>query len=322
MGLAGMAAGAMNPVTAPIAVFTLALTAAAIAADKASKSLNEISNATFSMGAGLASAGLVQKLGHTGINTEAAYGAVMSGGYARALAANAGYNVTGGPFGNLDRASLGRSVATQIMNSSSEQEAIRKAMAFRSPEASKLYYLDARNRADFLNNRSDISVQDMRNSINVQYRKDRLGDKVNNLLDRMMARMIPILDAAVFLIEKIFAVLERIYNFWAKPVNNVLDQVGKNIDNWYPGKYTMQWGALGLGMDLGTAATKALMGENDKMRAQQDNTRAINSNTHALKEFRETLGGGMRAQRALPTNTSGFRLNDQSYRLALESGVI
>ena len=56
--------------------------------------------------------------------------------------------------------------------------------------------------------------------------------------------------------------------------------------------------------------------------AMERNTSAIRENTRALKDTREILGGGARAQRALPTRVRGHFLNDRAYRQGLATGLL
>jgi len=54
----------------------------------------------------------------------------------------------------------------------------------------------------------------------------------------------------------------------------------------------------------------------------EKNTRAIDENTRALKEYREVIGGGGRAARAIPRGLEGHRLSDPSFREAVSSGLV
>lgn len=52
------------------------------------------------------------------------------------------------------------------------------------------------------------------------------------------------------------------------------------------------------------------------------NTNAIRENTRALRDTREVLGGGARAQRAMPSKVRSYYMNQHRYRQALATGVM
>lgn len=303
-GMSALSAAAKNPYTAAAAAVVIALGAMTIAGFKAAEGLNKIASTAYGMGAPLSQSGFAKRLTAYGINADAAYSAAMSPGYARGVASQYGMNITGGPFGNFNKADAAKVMLKAIFAAKSEKEAIRMANIFGNPEAASLRYLTPENRAKLLANTGGLSEAEAAQAKNLEVAKQDLALKWERLLIRAQTKFLPVAEGLIKLIERL-----------GNAANSENGQKALRVG----GAVLFPWWKVLLDRLLGGSNVEKA---NERDRATDANTRALNENTRAMNDFREILGGGNRAQSVLPSGTQSHKLDQEEYRRAIASGVI
>ena len=199
----------------------------------------------------------------------------LQGGYGAGFGIQAGINPVGGPFGDIDYAAKLKKALRYIAGAGSFDQARRRAEGLGIPEAANLY-----NTSDYTKQRigtplTKFSPGDMRAANDFMIAIGRFVELVVNRAGKSLA-----------------PTMER----WAQALTVVTDLLAKFFD-WIDKIVERIRKALGIA-------------DNGQKSAQERNTKAIDDNTRAMKEFRETLGGGPRAQRSLPSGFNGLNFGN------------
>lgn len=209
-----------------------------------------------------------------------------------AYAARLGVNPIGGPMGDIDYARKLQRVASDIAGSRSIGQARRKAEMVGMPELANLQLLNPSNK---------------------RYLAERMSQD-----PRQFGAA---LDASVSW-QRMIAALERMVVVAAP----AMEMLAQDIENMVSlGRTAGSVGGLALGANPVTAPLKLLWdllapkGQRDS--ATDANTRALDANTRALREYRETLGGGERAQSALPSRLRGNQMDHERLAAARLGGL-
>jgi len=272
-GMAGMGGGIANVASqsmnlAGTGIFA-AIAGLAIAMQKAAEYIG-------SVGRSVASAGNVQGLeayseaggfGSASGGARSVQAAIQSG-FGAGYAQQAGINIVGGPGGDNDYGGKLRKALKFIANSNSMDQARRRAEGLGIPEAANLY-----NSSQAMKDRigkpiNPLTTEDVRAANDFQIAMSRLAELFKNSFGRMISH-----DLELIAMKVTF-------------VTDALEKFFKWLDSIYA------FIADKLGIKSGNSPKDA-------------NTKAVEDNTRALKDFRETLGGGPRASGAIPKGING-----------------
>lgn len=227
------------------------------------------------------------------------FGGNISHGIGAGFAARAGIQTYSGAYGDFDVGAKFAKYANYVGNSKSYREAQQKAIGVGMPQLANMYYLSAENKKDLASRASQgYSQQDVTTSVNGAYAINKLKDSFEKLINKIAIRFGPMLIKIM------------------DGIGNMLDWLGKAWDAVPDVVKRMMMGAAGLAGSGSVDSTNKKMAE-----ADDRNIRALNENTRALKDYREIMGGGDRANSAIPKRISGMRLGDPSYRIGLEGGI-
>ncbi len=287
-GMAGMGGGAVVSGAASIATklgpagIAVGGVVAALAAFAAA--LDQTSKYIVSVGRGMATAGSVQGLGpFTGGDPSGMAHRLqgsIQGGFGAGYASQAGINIVGGPGGDIDYGDKLKRALRFIANSGSFDQARRRAEGLGISESANLYNTSGYIKQNIGKPVQPLSQGDVRAANDFQAALARLGELFQNSIAK---RLTPILDDLARKIALVTMVLDNFFTWLDKIYARIADKLGI--------KQT---------------------GES----AQERNTKAVDDNTRALHDFRETLGGGPRARGAVPGGLNGQNFgNSKNMRL-------
>lgn len=223
--------------------------------------------------------------------------AIKSGGGA-GFAAQAGINSVGGPFGDNNYAKKLTKALDFIANSSSYDEARRRAEGLGMSEAANAYYLPKGLR-DALGGQSGLSGKEMVTQAKATAAMTIAMTNLNSLLIKTFGPAIDAFATVMVFLNKFQPVFEKIATMLSTTVFSALQIIAKILEAI----------ASRLGIDLN--------GVKNELRA---NTSATNSLNRTMGDMRETFGGGRRVQGALPGKLRGNHLNPAAQG-AIGSGV-
>lgn len=221
---------------------------------------------------------------------------IASGGVAGAYAAKLGINPIGGPFGDLNIARKLEKVLDDISRSRTFDEAVRKANMVGMPDLAQAYYLSASTRAVIANG-SSLGRNELSTFSNFNATKDTYLSNLENYAQTAVANMPGF---------KMLNGLMQVASIQMSMMSKGLSAVGEITNaptNWIENKLK-DWFGAGKGGD------------------ESENTKALKENTRALKQFRETLGGGARTRAAIPNRIDGLNVNQKAMQEALDYGYL
>lgn len=216
---------------------------------------------------------------------------IQQGGAAGSYASGLGINIMGGPFGDLNLGKKLNKVLDDIARSGTFDQAVRKANMLGVPELANAYYLSPVARA------------------NIGYGAG-LGEKEKGGFATFEANLAVASNAFVTLAQTITANSNLF-----KAVNFYLGYMGAYMNTVTKG---LQWMASGLDEVIKWIEDKLKI----KIGGRDENTQALKENTRALKDHREMMGGGPRAQSAIPGKVGGLSIANPAVREALEYGFL
>jgi len=246
-----------------------AITGLAIAMQKAAEYIGNVGRSIASSGSvqGLESFADTGGFGSASGGARSVQGAIQSG-FGAGYAQQAGINIVGGPGGDNNYGAKLRKALNFIANSNSMDQARRRAEGLGIPEAANLY-----NTSQTLKNKigkpiNPLTEEDVRAANDFNIALSRLAELFKNSFGRMIAHDLELIAMKVTFVTD---ALEKFFQW--------LDSIYKFI-------------ADKLGIKSGNSP-------------KDQNTKAVEDNTRALKDFRETLGGGPRASGAIPKGING-----------------
>lgn len=207
---------------------------------------------------------------------------IGSGGIGMAYAAQAGINPIGGPFGDMNYAEKLRRYNQFVMKSRSFDEARRRAEAAGTPELAQNYFLSDESKGRL--NRLGAGAMNparMRETAEFRLRLAEVNDQLDQLQMKLGANGIPLVMNAL---KAIGPSLDR-----TVAVLNAANEVNEAIMS------AIRWMAAKLGLD---------MTESDQQ-SREKHRKAMEEHTRAMKDHREVIGGGARAQNAIPKGIRG-----------------
>jgi len=282
----GGAASAFAGAGAAGAVIGGVITSLAAFASAVKNTAEYISSVGRSMAAGGSIQGLESYAGVGGFGSAAGgartlQGAIQSG-FGASFASQAGINIVGGAGGDIDYGEKLRKALRFIAGSKSFDQARRRAEGLGLPEAANLY-----NTSNFIKQNigkpvQPLSMADVRAATDFTAALSRLAELFKGRAAKTLTYW---LEETAVRITFVTNALEAFFNW---------------LDNIY------KWVADKLGI------------KTNGQSAQEKNTKAIDDNTRALHDFRETLGGGPRAQNAVPQGLHGANFgNARNMRLGV-----
>lgn len=215
--------------------------------------------------------------------------AIGSGGTASGYAAGLGINTMGGPYGDINYAAKSKKILDDIMYSKDMETAIRKSEMLGMPEMAQLQNLSPMTKK-MLGSSTGMSAKDTQvfADFNAQ-----LGIFVNHLKTLGSGLLGELLAKLNMVLTIVNAANAGMVMMWEGIMSFI-----KKIASW-----------LGINM------------ESKREDAINKNTEAVHGLRKAI-EGRETMGGGARAQAAVPSGINGLNLNEAAYRAALNTGVL
>jgi hypothetical protein len=223
---------------------------------------------------------------------------IRGGGVAAAYASRAGINPVGGVFGDLDYGKKFEKYLRFVAASKDRQEALRRAHAVGAPEIAGVFDLTKDQQKRAFGRAGGYTESERREGVRASFEASMLADSAERLMNKLLISFGPGLrsgmkgmEAAVDLTAKFADTLARSVS----PLITIVELIERIIKR---------------GSD------------DDSKSPVERNTRAVEENTRAMREFRETIGGGARAQGALPRGIGGQRMSDQAYREALAGGLL
>lgn len=313
-GFTGMAASLAPLLTNPVTLAAMATAAIAIApiisgvmaGDARSQLMSGFATAG-GMGGSWANASLISNFAGLGEWKDAAknfQAAIEKGGFGTGYAVQAGINPIGGPAGDMDYAEKLRKYGKYVANAPSYEEARRRAVAVGADDMADFYWLPPDEKKKFFE-RQGRQFSPKEYEENAKYKASKANfDQARD-------------------------------NFG---INWGSSGVGKGV--WDYGRVAVNAASVGMNLPIGPMAIAGIgnwllnpkgtwdnlqhsfgdlveslkdlyhigdksKADAEKLDAQKKNTQAINDHTREMKEFRETVGGGMRASGAVPRGIKG-----------------
>lgn len=290
-GMSGMggAAGGIASVATKMGPAGLVVGGVLTALAAFAAALNQTAQYINSVGRGIAVSGSVQGLGAytngdpSGM-AQRLQGSIQSG-FGAGYASRAGINIVGGPGGDNDYGgklikALNAIAGIGRGGAKSFNEARRMAEAFGIPESASLYNTSDYVKRDIGKPVQPLTQNDVRAAADFNAALTRLGELFQNSIAK---RMTPVLDDLARKMAFLTGMLDKFFTWLDKVYAWVADKLGIK-----PHGQT----------------------------SQDRNTRAIDDNTRALHDFRETLGGGPRARGSMPSGLNGVNFgNAKNMRL-------
>lgn len=227
------------------------------------------------------------------------FGSNIKHGVGAGWAASHGINPYSGPFGDINVGDKFLKALQVIGKAQTYAEAQRMAAMTGTPGAANYWYLSESNKRDAQSRASGYSEKDIRSAVNGQYALTKLSDAFEKLINKLAVSFAPVLTTVIDGISK------------------ALDWLGKAWEN-LPAWVRLAIAPLSM---IDTNGSKVDSANKSLQNSQEAQTRAIIANTRALKEFRETQGGGSRARGALPGKVSGARMTDPAVQAAIAGGL-
>jgi len=284
----------------PIGIATMAFTAVAASAMSAKDQLQAFTSGMLEAGTSVGTYAQMQRAGSLlggdmAGRAQQFQAAIERGGIAQYQALQAGINPLGGPFGDRDVGAKLMRALEDVARSGSLEEARRKAMNYGQADMARSFLLSDEAKRHMFSGANAPTQASLAQAEEFSFwleEAKRTGMEFVRVVGTPFLRTLS--KATQFFVS----LQARINAFFDSPVGRVI--------------------VAGLG---GIAATFGNGGKQVET-AMERNTSAIRENTRALKDTREILGGGARAQRALPTRVRGHFLNDRAYRQGLATGLL
>ncbi len=307
----GLGASAVTALSTGLGMAALALQVFTTAVSAASAASQQYRDAWFSGGPGVGGALRAGSMFEGGIAGRAMsfQQAIQSGGAASAFAQNAGIDIVGGPFGDINYNKKYQMALADLAKRTPE-DARRVAMAYGQPDMANIALLSKENQKVALDNAvSDENLGAMADFNFSLNETKRLSTEL--FRDILIPALSEVTGIARNLLDSVV---------WVK------DQM-KGLSNM-----------AGVSMDIGSQLKRMiypfswvddLRKQYDELKGQYNQKAAVEANTDATKELtramrentNEKLGGGDRTQSAVPRDIPGWVYDDAEARKSIRTGM-
>jgi hypothetical protein len=308
----GPAADMAGAALGPLAVAAIAVTTAFNVAKYSADAINADRRANARSGGTSAQAASANAIaGSIGLNGSAITGvsqAIAGGGFAGATAMRLGISpVRGGAVGDLNDAAAFTKVTDAIRRAKTQQQALRLAEIFGNRDLVQVRDLsegtyNRLKQVQGTNPEQRHQAAEFEAQMTILYKN----------LDQLTYRLSPLVkEFSDFTgaVNELFTVFSG-HTDWIKMIDGLAkfgDVAGIGIH-----------GGIGTIID----GLNGLSGKKEEAAAREKQTRAINENTRAIKQSREVIGGGNRAQGALPASITGLTIDAAIQAQGIRLGVL
>lgn len=286
----------------PIGIATLAFTAVGMAALSAKDQLTSFTSGMLEAGTSIGTYSQMQRAGSLlggdmAARAQKFQDAISRGGMAQFQAMQAGINPMGGAFGDRDAGAKLMTALKDVANSSSFEEARRKAMNYGQADMAKSFLLSDEAKKHMFSGANQPTMESMKQAEEFSFW---LEEAKRSGMEFVRVVGTPFLRVMSKVTQFFVTLMEKISGFFQSTLGQVI--------------IASLGGLAGVGY--------LFDGKKKPDTAMDRMTNALHENTRALKDTREVLGGGQRAQRALPSRVRGQYMNQRAYRQALQGGVL